>query len=180
MAGALFWPTNCLADRLYVLTCPVPLPNGCVCMWVNNVIYYALLSGISGIYRARDTTHKCCHKFCTAAPQETSVCVCVCVGRMQFTFVRHSWLRLLRGCLHCGLRRYGYFCSNNLQFICRRTALVNVCVCGEKQLPLTPPPFCWRAANAILQKQQHGVERNANANCRLHATCPESRGSSRT
>lgn len=46
---------------------------GCACMWVNNVIYYALLSGISGIYRARDTTHKCCHKFSTAPLRSSTV-----------------------------------------------------------------------------------------------------------
>jgi len=49
--------------------------------------------------------------------------------------------------------------------------LFAVYVCCEKQLPPTPPPFCWGAANAILQGQQHGVERNANANCKLHTAC---------
>lgn len=45
-------------------------------------------------------------------------------------------------------------------------------MCCEKQLPLTPPPFCWRAANAILQQAATWrrcsvaapLERNANGN----------------
>lgn len=147
-------------------------------MWVNNVIYYALLSGISGIYRARDTTHKCCHKFCTAAPQDPRLHQCVC-----------EWVecssRLLgipgydsSDDVFTAVSRGTYSCSNNLQFICHiYIHIARVCVCCEKRLPLTPPPFCWRAANAILQGQQHGVERNANASCEMHATCPESRGS---
>lgn len=45
-------------------------------------------------------------------------------------------------------------------------------MCCEKQLPLTPPPFCWRAANAILQQAATWrrcsvaapLKRNANGN----------------
>jgi len=125
-------------------------------MWVNNVIYYALLSGISGIYRARDTTHKCCHKFCTAAPQDPRLHQCVC-----------EWVecssRLLgipgydsSDDVFTAVSRGTYSCSNNLQFICHiyihiARVCVCVCVCCEKRLPLTPPPFCWRAANAIFK-----------------------------
>jgi len=104
----------------------------CECMWVNNVIYYALLSGISGIYRARDTTHKCCHKFCTAAPQDPRLHQCVC-----------EWVecssRLLgipgydsSDDVFTAVSRGTYSCSNNLQFICHiyiHIARVCVCVC---------------------------------------------------